>query len=199
MLEWNLWCIKVYKQLQQGQNEDTQSQSWVNSKKIKNLSAYPIAGKWWGRKHFPFAALPVHMSLVQVNMLCSIDQGKCKDPPFDKDETCECPKTAFGLHSGGNTGVFNGVSMNLSFGAPSTTRTGKWRIMGSPAQNKNRAGGHSYLDINGICFDMFWHVARLRVGSPMSTDFVPWANIDPHHSPHPRCAVATLRLWHVMQ
>ena len=33
------------------------------------------------------------------------------------DETCECPKTAFGLHSGGNTGVFNGVSMNLSFGA----------------------------------------------------------------------------------
>lgn len=117
MLEWNLWCIKVYKQLQQGQNEDTQSQSWVNSRKIKNLSAYPIAGKWWGRKHFPFAALPVHMSLVQVNMLCSIDQGKCKDPPFDKDETCECPKTAFGLHSGGNTGVFNGVSMNLSFGA----------------------------------------------------------------------------------
>ena len=57
--------------------------------------------------------------------------------------------------------------------------------MASPAQNKNRAGGHSYLDIPGICFDMFWHVARLRVGSPpMSTDFwVPWANIDPHHSP----------------
>lgn len=50
-------------------------------------------------------------------MLCSIDQGKCKDPPFDKDETCECPKTAFGLHSGGNTGAFNGVSMNSSFGA----------------------------------------------------------------------------------
>ena len=83
--------------------------------KDQEFKYIPYCRQVMTHKHLHFTALPVHMSLVQVNMLCSIDQGKCKDPPFDKDETCECPKTAFGLHSGRNTGAFNGVSMNLSF------------------------------------------------------------------------------------
>ena len=39
---------------------------------------------------------PVQTSLVQVNIELSMDQGKCKDPPFERDVTYHKKRKQFG-------------------------------------------------------------------------------------------------------